>query len=567
MLRVSGLRKDFGEKVLFAHVSFAVAASEKVGIVGPNGCGKTTLLKILAGLAEADQGSVRLVGSPAVAYLPQHSQEIMQATVGEFLAADLYRSRAAVQDIEAEMQCHPNDADLLAAYSLAVERFESAGGYAFESRLDVVLAGLEMASVELTRPLPALSGGQRTRIALARVLLRDADLLLLDEPTNNLDVAALEWVEDSLRRCRSACLIVSHDRRFLDRVTTRTLELDPIAERISDYAGNYSWYRLRKDQEEARQLREYKEQQDRIHRLTDDIRTVKEQARATENRTVNDYLRGRSKKVAAKAKAREGRLLRLIEAERVEKPRQVARMRFAVEGRNQYTSPLIRLENLSCELNGVTLLHDVNLQVVGSSRTIVSGRNGSGKSTLLRLLVGELAPSTGLIKKKERLRICYLPQNQESIPGEDNVLDFFRSCLVGQRDRCDTAHLLIPYGPRRKASPVHNLWNDSDARTFLHRFQFSRDDVFKSVRQLSCGERTKLLLATFMAASPDMMILDEPTNHLDLPTLECLEKALMPFKGALVIVSHDRCFVEKLAPHWYWHVADGKVASKLRPGL
>jgi len=540
MLRVSNLRKGYGDRAVIDGASFAIGPGDKVGLVGPNGSGKTTLLKILAGQLEPEAGSVNYAGNPSVAYLPQHPPVTAQETVGEFLAPEFYRCCLRMKAIEQTMQDRHWDTSLIAEYSSAVDRFEAAGGYVLESRLEAVLAGLSMHDIDLGRRALSLSGGQMTRAALARVLLKDADVLLLDEPTNNLDRAALDWLEESLLRSNAMYLIVSHDRRFLDRVTKRTLELDPITARITDYSGNYSWYRLRKSQELAQQMRAYKEQQDRIKRWTDDIRAVKNQAQATENSTVNDYLRGRSKKVAAKAKAREKRLNRLLESEKVEKPRHVERMRFTVEGRYQYTSMLIGLENVSCEIAGMQLFSGLNLDVRGSTRIVLAGDNGTGKSTLLKIIVGERAPTSGSIFKKADLRLCYFPQQQEALPEDDTVLDFFSRSVPDRR------------------------WpSESDLRTFLHRFQFTRDDVFKKIGQLSRGERTKLLFATFMVTNPDLLIMDEPTNHLDVPAIECLEEALSSFHGAFIIVSHDRHFVDAISPHVYWHLSDHSLSVEL----
>lgn len=346
MLRVIDLGIDFGDAMLFSGVTFGIAAGEKVGIVGPNGCGKTTLLKIIAGALCADRGVVDFAGNPSLALLPQHVLDFGQITVGELLAPVFVAARAELSRVQEELQerftnttNHQGDLDLLREYDLAYEEFEAAGGYAFETKLDLLLQELGMSTVDLCRQLTNLSGGQLTKLALARVLLQDADLLLLDEPTNNLDVSSLSWLENSLRNCRSACLIVSHDRKFLDEVTTRTLVIDPLSASVADYGGNYSFYRLRKQQEIEKQWRTYEIQQRKIRRLTEDVRQVKQQAEATENSTVNDYLRGRSKKVAAKAKARETRLLKMIEDEQIDKPRNSETMRLRPSRRSLIVSP------------------------------------------------------------------------------------------------------------------------------------------------------------------------------------------------------------------------------------
>lgn len=540
MLRVIDLGKDYGDRMLFEGAGFSVSAGEKIGIVGPNGCGKTTLLKMIQGAVTADRGTISFVGSPSVAFLPQHILDFGgNTTVGELLAPAFAQASASLSVMEKKLQHDDGTSEaVLAAYNRAYENFEQAGGYTFESRLEAVMRDLGLsAAIDFTRDLSTLSGGQLTKLALARVLLQEADLLLLDEPTNNLDTASLQWLEKALTECASACLIVSHDRHFLDQITTRTLVIDPQTAAMADYGGNYSFYRLRQQQEVARQWREYEVQQRKIRRLTEDVRAVKQQAEATENSTVNDYLRGRSKKVAAKAKAREHRLTRMIEHEKIDKPRdgEQTRMRLNLQGRRQYDSPLIVAQEVGFGYEHQILVQ-ATFEVVGSARILLSGNNGCGKSTLLKLITGQLEPDSGAIVRKPTAKICYLPQQQETLTGDLSALDFLRAQTE-------------PGG--------HNWASDAHLRTFLHRFQFSGDQVFNPVARLSRGERTKLMLAAFMAAQPDLLIMDEPTNHLDLPTVELLEEALQHFQGALLFVSHDRYFIERIQPDYIWCLAGG----------
>ncbi len=542
MLRIANLRKYYGDRLLFENVSFEISAGEKVSVVGANGSGKSTLLKMLAGLLEADDGSVRAYGNPTIAYLPQHLEEDGAISLGEYLVSEFYEAQRSLNQLEKKLQ--DEDDDCFDRYTKAFERFERAGGYALEERLESILEGLQMQHVELHRSINSLSGGERTRVAVARVLLLRADILLLDEPTNNLDLAGLEWLERTLANCASSCLIVSHDRTFLDRVTTRTLEIDPVSNQITNYSGNYSWYKSRKRQDEERQLRQFKEQQIKIKRLTEDIKAVKCQAIVTEKSTQNDYIRGRAKKVAAKAKAREARLTRMIDLEKIEKPRVTEQPKFSLHGHLQYSSSLIQAEELSYKIQGSQILAGLNLNVVGSSRIAVTGDNGSGKSTLLKLFVGELAPTSGSINKKPDLRIGYLPQHQESLPNDQTVLECFKSLIeTSNRQRTMASNMVRD-----------RTLSDGDIRTLLHRFQFARSDVFKKVNVLSRGERTKLILATFMASNVDLLVMDEPTNHLDMETIECLQHALNSYNGALIVISHDRYFLENLSPDCVWHL-------------
>lgn len=538
MFEVLNVRKDYGDGAVLAAVSFKLAGGQKAGLVGRNGSGKSTLLKIAAGLLECDSGSIHRFGNMKVGYLPQAIDEEDACTVGDVLAPGFHQAIQQMRSCEAEMEARKGDADVLEAYSAAVESFEEAGGYRTEARMETVLAGLGMSGIALERPLTTLSGGQKTRLALARVLLVDADILLLDEPTNNLDRQALAWLERELLEYKGCCLLVSHDRHLLDRVTSKTLELDATTGKVTEYGGNYTWYQKRKSEDRARQSREYEEQQNRIRQLKQNIIDHKQKALATENKTVHDFYRGRSKKVAATAKARESRLEKLLADEgRIEKPRQQEAMRLCLAGNTMHGVRLIEVTDCRVERSSKTILEKLDLDILGGKRIAITGANGSGKTSLLELIVGNLRSETGAVRTRAGLTIGYLPQHQEILDPQSSVLQYFLS----------------------KLPHANELLDEGAARTFLHRFLFSRDEVFKKVRQLSRGERTKLILATFMASSPDLLVLDEPTNHLDLLTLECLEQALVLFQGALLVVSHDRYFLDKIKPEMIWKLEERRV--------
>jgi ATP-binding cassette subfamily F protein 3 len=549
MLRLSNICKYFGETLLFDQVNLTFSETEKVAVIGPNGCGKSTLLKIMAGHLSADKGHIATHGDLSIGYLPQQMDDVGKLSVGDYLSAQWFAARTELEVLEEQMQVQTQlewSSTFSDAYAEAFAKFENCGGYTREDELEEALSALGLRFIQLTRTINTLSGGEKTKVALARLLLTRADLVLLDEPTNNLDQAGMEWLERSLQQSKSACIIVSHDRKFLDRVTTRTLEIDPLSRRITSYSGNYSWYRKRKKQDEERQLRHFKEQQIRIKRLTEDIREVKNQALATEKSTQNDYLRSRSKKVAAKAKASQARLTRMIELEKIENPRTTERPPISLSGNFQYSSNLVEARDLTINGAQAPILSELNFVIVGSARIAITGNNGSGKSTLLKLVVNELPADAGELTCKPGLRLGYLAQDQEFPESEnETVLDHFEF-LVSLHHKT-TASNTIP----------RSLTSDGEIRSLLHRFQFAKNDVFKSVNVLSRGERTKLILASFMASELDLLVMDEPTNHLDLETIECFEQALGAYRGALLVVSHDRYFLERISPDFIWHL-DGK---------
>lgn len=538
MLRISNLSKSFPEKCLFRRAHFTVSRGSRCGLVGPNGCGKSTLLRIIAGLEEIDGGSIECA-PVRISYVPQVPED-ESLPVERFLGRRAIELLERMHEIERLLSENPDDCLNLELYRLTVEEFEFAGGYSIYNRISELLSQSDLADVDPAQPVQTLSGGQKTRLALLKAIFIDeAEFLLLDEPTNNLDWRALKWLERTLAESAATILISSHDRRFLDNMTTETLAIDPLNSNIEQFAGNYSQYRQRLNEREERQWRDYREQQNVLKRLEADIHLVKQKAMHTENRTVDDFYRGRAKKVAALAKARETRLKKMLDEEnRVSKPRESQNMRLKMTGRHLHDAVIIRLSDLDVGRNSHTLLHSVNLELRGSQRILVRGENGSGKSSLLETIVGELPSLTGARMVHSSLKVSYLPQTGLPIKQAVTVLDTFYQSL---------------------RSRSHPLLSEPSARTFLNRFQFSGDQVFQKVSELSQGERVKLSMAILMANDPDVIILDEPTNHLDLPAIECLEKALAEFRGAIVLVTHDRHFADAIGIDTVWTISGGCV--------
>ncbi len=542
MLRISQLSKHFGDVVVLDGVSFIVNDGDRVGLVGPNGAGKTTLLRLIADLDALDGGSIsRQPPALSIGYLHQALIFAPDATVGDVLAEGAATWRAAREEVDrlAAALATDSSGDTLARYGDALTAFEAAGGYGLEARMDEVLAHLDLAALDPATPVATLSGGQKTRLGLARLLLAQADLLLLDEPTNHLDIDALEWLEAFLADYPGAAIVVSHDRAFLDNVVTRILELSEATHAVREYTGNYSDYVTAKAAERERQWELYREQEATISRMEADIRRTKQQALGVELATTprQPTVRRYAKKVAKKAKSREKKLDRYLESdERVEKPTRVWDMKLDFVRVPPSGTNVVVAEGVGHRYgDGPWLFRDVNLTLRAGERAILLGPNGVGKSTLLKALVGELTPTEGRVRLGSNVQVGYFAQEGETL---------------------DAA--LTPFELVRRSAAV----GETEARAFLHWFLFTGDEVFVPIGRLSYGERARLQLAQLVLGGANFLVLDEPLNHLDIAARDEFEAAVWGFPGAILVVTHDRAFIERLADDrkrshiWELHAAE-----------
>jgi ATP-binding cassette subfamily F protein 3 len=538
MLQVSNLSKAYGDDVILEDVSFVVNPDERMGLVGPNGCGKTTLLRVIVGQEQPDRGSVRF--SPAdvtVGYLPQALEFEPGATVGDVMRQAVEGLREAERQIEVlarQIAVAQGDelAPLMDEYAAALARFEAAGGYRVSHEVDAILAGLGLEAVDQATPVAILSGGQKTRLGLARLLQVRPQLLLLDEPTNHLDIEALEWLESFLADYDGAVIVVSHDRTFLDRTVHTILELDPLTHAITAYPGNYSNYWHAKEREQEKHWETYKDQQERIARMEGDIRGLATHARRIERGTIHFHYRKIARGLARRAVVQKRRLERLLESEeRIEKPKPTWQMKLAFDDTPVSGKDVLLLEDLAIGYDGQPLFADVNLTLRRGERVVLVGPNGSGKTTLLRGIVGQVAPLAGRIRLGANVRVGYYSQEQEGLDEASNAFEEIR----------------------RVAS-----MGETETRSFLHYFLFKGDDVFVSVDSLSFGERARLALAKLVAAGCNLLLLDEPINHLDIPSRERFEQGLAAFQGTVLAVVHDRYFIARFATG-LWSVEGGII--------
>lgn len=537
MLQVQGLRKDYGAASILNSITFSINDGEHVGLIGPNGAGKSTLLRIIVGQEQPDAGSLVIPGGATIGYLAQSFDEQLGTTLGAVIAAAQAEFSLAEADLQlATEKLSTASGDALDAvmtrYEAALAHFESLGGYEREHRAAAVLSGLGLGEIDPVTAVATLSGGQKTRLGLATLLLSEPDLLLLDEPTNHLDVAALEWLESFVQNYPRAALIVSHDRAFLDRTVTRVLYLDPETHTITSYAGNYSDFAAARAHEREQQRVAWKDQQEYIGRVRADIARMKSRASGLEQvSTPKDnpdmkWILSGSQAVAAKvakmAKARERKLERYLEAdERVEKPQQPWGMKLDFGDPPPGGRAVLSLEDLHFAYpGGAELFGGLSLEVWHGERVAISGPNGSGKSTLLKLIAGRLAPASGRVQIGSNIRLGVLSQEHESLDARMSLLD----------------HVL-------RARPM----SQTEARNYLHFFLFSGDAVFLKAGECSLGERSRLQLALLVLQGCNLLLLDEPLNHLDIDAREHFEASLDAFAGTVLVVSHDRAFIDSYA--------------------
>jgi len=503
-----GLAKSYGAQDVFWDVSFRIARGDRIALVGPNGVGKTTLLKLIAGLEAPTAGRIHRARRLRIGYLPQEAELAGHRTLRQEMLtvfADLRAQEAELRRLEREMADPARRDRALKRYGKLLEEFELAGGYDFEHRIDRVLTGLGFREDEHRYPLAILSGGQKTRALLAKLLLQEPDLLLLDEPTNHLDLAAMEWLEDYLSEWKGSFVVAAHDRYFLDKLVERVWELG--FGHLEQYPGNYSRYvQLRAERLERREA-EYRAQQEYIAKTEAFIRRYRAGQRAREAR---------------------GRQKRLAHLQRLERPRRARTMKLSIETDLRGGDLVLTTKDLAVGYR-TALFTCPDLCLRRGERAALVGPNGSGKTTFLKTIVGQVRPLRGEVRLGHNVRVGYLAQAHEGLNRDNTILE--------------------------EILEVRNLPLQR-ARTFLGRFLFSGDDVFKRVGDLSGGERSRVALARLTLEGANFLLLDEPTNQLDIPSREVLEEVLADFEGTILLVSHDRYLINALATQ-VWIIEDG----------
>jgi len=547
MLNVQQITKSFGIDLILDKVSFTLNVGERLGLVGPNGCGKTTLLRIITGQEQPDSGVI-LIHPPGgrLGYLPQGYEFPGEETIESFITrmeGNLPVLEVRLQELAEALGKTPNLPGLLEDYDETLVRLNAATMIA--GRGPEVLASLGLGQFALDTAVRTLSGGQKTRLALAGVLLSAPELLLLDEPTNHLDIGMLEWLEEWLMAYRGAVLLVSHDRAMLDRVATGILEIDPHTHSAQVYEGNYSAYLEQKQAEIDHQWNAYNDQQEEISRLRRSATAVRSRARfhkggkadpANTDGFSAGFFSDRSKETVQKAKNIEKRIERLLTEERIDKPQRSWQMKVEFGDTPESGRDVLVLEDLSVGYNENALLEKLNLTLRNGRRVALIGPNGSGKTTLVRTMIGQIPALAGRVRLGSRVKIGYMAQEQENLDPTSTPLDTLKS-LLSQ--------------------------NETEVRAFLSKFLFKGDDVFAPVNKLSYGERARLSLAVLAAQGCNLLMLDEPINHLDIPSRARFEEALGSFEGTVLAVVHDRYFIESFATE-IWEITGKSVRVENR---
>ncbi len=503
VLSVHNLTKSFGDRVLFDRVSFDVAEHDRIGFIGSNGTGKTTLFRLLIGNETPDSGDILPARGMRIGYLEQHtlSEDITVWEALESVFEPLRRMEAELADINAALADSGNPT-LIEKQAHLQEEFEAAGGLYFRSRVASALAGLGFSATDYERSVTTLSGGQRSKLAMGRLLLSGSDLLLLDEPTNHLDISSVEWLETFLRGYTGAVIVISHDRYFLDRVTTRTMELTN--NKLYITGGSYTAHKAQRAKDEEIAAHHYKTTQRAIQKLEENIALLKQW--------------NREKSVRA-AESREKRLERLKDTQ-VQLDHAERALRFGFSADTPSGNEVLTVTELAKGFDR-PLFRNVSFELRRGERVFLLGPNGCGKTTLLRLVTGELTPDDGGIRLGSRVSLGYYDQIQANLDPHSTAID--------------------------QLWDAYPTLTQTELRSALATFLFYGDEVFKPVSQLSGGERARLLLLKLMLAHDNVLLLDEPTNHLDIASREALEAAMEQYDGTLLVVSHDRYFINRMA--------------------
>ena len=517
ILTVNNIKKMFGTDVILENVSFEVQKGDRIGLVGINGSGKTTLFKILNGEYTADEGSFTPARETSIGYMEQHvCRDMEKPAFDEVMTVfePLLRMEAELERLNAEIAAVPDDIDALILKQTELnDRFIAEGGLTCRNRARSTLIGLGFAPEQIMAPIGVLSGGQKAKIQLAKMLLGESNLLLLDEPTNHLDIPSVEWLEDFLKNCSGSYIVISHDRYFLDAVTNRTFEIEHT--HLTEYKGNYTKFLRLKEENRLAMQRVYDNTQREIKRIEG---IIEQQKRFNQER---NYVT-----IASKQKS-----IDRLEATLQKPEDEPDTIRFQFKASQRGGNDVLMAEDLALQFGDNRLFRHVNLDIKRGEKVFLIGPNGCGKTSLLKILLGIYRQTFGDYRFGANIDVGYYDQAQGNLDESKTVID--------------------------EIWDLHPYMNQTQVRSALAVFLFKGEDVYKPVKGLSGGERARVLLLKLMLSKANLLILDEPTNHLDIGSCEALEDALMGYDDTLLVVSHDRYLINKLADKIYYLEPDG----------
>ena len=546
LLTTRDLAKSYGAISVLQDISFVLNSNDRVGIVGSNGVGKSTLLKILMSQEGAESGSYTYAPSIEVGYLPQTTPDFYGHTINDLIlesVGNLRQLEERMRQLEAVMtSANQEQLDaLLEEYGIVSTKFQDRGGYDLDYKIDTILDGLRIACLPRTQEVQTLSGGEKARIGLATLLLRSPDVLLLDEPTNHLDFTSMAWLENYLSHYNGAMLVVSHDRQFLNRAVNQIFEVSEYDHHLNRYEGNYEAYVQAKAAERAKWEEDYERQQEEIKELRKRIRVSARQVghtyrvpRDNDKNAKYFFAQRVESTISRNIRAAEEQLKR-NEADPIPKPPEVIRVSSHFNAEPMQSREVIRIHNLNKRWGERHILSDVHMTIAPDARIVLFGPNGAGKTTLLKIIMGLERADTGEIAITSVARIGYLPQEPQDLDLTKTVLETYRYGQVGYE--AEFVAKLIGYG------------------------LFRLEDMHKTVGQLSVGQRRKLEIARLMAEGPNVLLLDEPTNYIGLDVLEAFEAAIIHFPGPVITISHDRWFMQRFGGD-IWELQDAALVKR-----
>lgn len=506
MILISGnnLEKEFGAKKLFKNVNFEFHDNQKIGLVGNNGVGKSTLFKMITGEETIEKGTINYSHNLKIGYLeqqPKYDNMVVKDVLMSVFDEQI-KTAKKMREIEEKMSNCTDENELnklIELYSKVTEKFELIGGYDCEIKYNTIVTGLNFSEEFCNMPFENLSGGQKTKVLLGKVLLMEPNILFLDEPTNYLDIESLNWLEQYLNSFKGSVVVISHDRYFLDNCVNKIFELTP--DEMNEYNGNYTDYVIQKDKIIQDRTKDYENQQKRLKKMDEQIKWMQS--------TGSNVLKAKAHQIEHK----------LEKIEKIEKPKIFTRkMKLNLDGKS-FSKKIVEFENLCQGYNDI-LFENVSGEVIANDSIGIVGKNGCGKTTLIKTILGEIEPIDGIVKIGDSVKVGYLDQESQFSNDEKTILDVY----------CEETGI-----------------GQSQARNELAKLTFFQNDVFKKVSVLSGGEKKKLKLAILIKKQPNLLVLDEPTNHLDLLSREQLENSLIDYQGTMLFISHDRYFLNKLS--------------------